>query len=534
MALSKLVDRFGQPIEYDVLDERIAEPQLVGVRQAWHQAVTGDLTPERMAAILESSMDTIDPRQYLYMAEEMEEKETHYFAVLAQRKLAVESVDAKVEAASDSTQDVRIADAVRDLFELDCVVGSRFDLLDGLGKSFGVSEIVWDTSESQWQPKTIVRCEPSWFLFDLIDRSTLRLRDMADPALGAPLKPFKFIVHKPRLKSGLPIRNGLARIVAFVWIAKQYMLKDWLAFAEVFGMPIRIGRYGGSATPQDVAVLRRAVANIGSDAACVIPESMKLELVQVGNVSGAADLFERGCKYLDEQISKAVVGQTSSADHHSSGLGSRNADVHNQVRGDIRDADCLALANTYNRDLVRPFVDLNFGPQRRYPTVHIRKPKARDLSMIADSLAKLVPVGLRVEASEVRDMFGFSEPAQGKTVELLQPPPAVATGKVALNRRDPAAPATPAQAGSVVDGQVDLMSRQADKAIDGMYAVIRDKLDAVIDNGGSLQDFRDQIMDLYPRLNAAQFANVMQMGFAAATLAGRYEVLEESDGEAEG
>ncbi|WP_332831728.1 hypothetical protein [Escherichia coli] len=30
---------------------------------------------------------------------------------------------------------------------------------------------------------------------------------------GVPLTPGKFIVHQPRLKSGLPLRNGLARLV---------------------------------------------------------------------------------------------------------------------------------------------------------------------------------------------------------------------------------------------------------------------------------------------------------------------------------
>lgn len=526
MALSALVDRFGQPIEYGVLDERIAEPQLVGVRQAWHQNITGDLTPERMTAILEASTDSIDPREFLWMAEEMEEKETHYFAVLGQRKLAVESVDATVEAASDDAADVKIADAVREMMDLECVSGSRFDLLDGLGKSFGASEIIWDTSESQWQPKAIENCQPSWFLFDLVDRSTLRLRDMADPALGVPLKPFKFIVHKPRLKSGLPIRNGLARIVAFAWICKQYMLKDWMAFAEVFGMPIRMGRYPATATPRDIAVLRRAVANIGSDAACVIPESMKIELTQISNTAGAADLFERGCKYLDDQISKAVVGQTSTSDSQKSGLGSHNADVHNEVRGDIRDADCFALASTYNRDLVKPFVDLNFGPQRRYPKLKIRKPEARDLSLIAESLSKLIPVGLRVEASEVRDMFGFSDPDKSDEVELLGPPPAIVAGKVALNRRGSTPSST--EIGQVVDAQVSQISTKADPAFEGMYQQVRSMLDLMIQSDGTLEDFRDQLLRLYPTLDAGKFSDVMQLALSAAALAGRYDILEEA------
>ena len=60
---------------------------------------------------------------------------------------------------------------------------------------------------------------------------------------GGELEPYKYIIHKPKLKSGLPIRNGLARLAATMYMLKGFTLKDWWAFAEVFGMPIRVGKY---------------------------------------------------------------------------------------------------------------------------------------------------------------------------------------------------------------------------------------------------------------------------------------------------
>jgi phage gp29-like protein len=44
-------------------------------------------------------------------------------------------------------------------------------------------------------------------------------------------------MHYPRLKSGLPLRNGLARLVAVMYMLKSFTVRDWWAFAEKFGIP---------------------------------------------------------------------------------------------------------------------------------------------------------------------------------------------------------------------------------------------------------------------------------------------------------
>ena len=68
----------------------------------------------------------------------------------------------------------------------------------------------------------------------------------------------------------------------------------------------------------------------------------------------------RLAEWLDRQTSKAVLGQTMTTDDGSS---QAQATVHNEVRHDILKSDARQLANTLNRDLIQPYVDLNFGPQ---------------------------------------------------------------------------------------------------------------------------------------------------------------------------
>ncbi|MDQ9547252.1 phage portal protein family protein, partial [Serratia marcescens] len=71
---------------------------------------------------------------YFILAEEMEERDLHYSSVLRTRKLTVASIEPTVEAASDDTHDIELADAVRVMIERPQIPELMFDLLDGLGK----------------------------------------------------------------------------------------------------------------------------------------------------------------------------------------------------------------------------------------------------------------------------------------------------------------------------------------------------------------------------------------------------------------
>ena len=384
------------------------------LRDAWGiGSVASGLTPQRLATILSNAAEG-DLDAYLTLAEEMEERDPHYSSVLRTRKLAVSSLAPTVEAAGEDDKSLKMAEDVKHLINTPQFNDMVDSALDALGKGYSVSEITWDRSGAKWKPSDYKWRDPRFFVFNRDNPEELRLLDDADPVNGIPLPSYKFIVHRPRLKSGLTLRGGLARLVAFSYICKMYGIKDWLAFAEIYGIPLRLGKYGSAATPDDIDTLKTAVSNIGSDAAAVLPESMIIEFQQVAQAANGSDVFARLVEWIDRQVSKAVLGQTMTTDDGSS---QAQAKVHNEVRQDIIEADAKQLANTINRDLIKPYIDINYGPQKAYPTVRITLPETQDLAQLADNLAKLVPLGLKVSGAEVRAKLGLSEPA--KDAELL-------------------------------------------------------------------------------------------------------------------
>ncbi len=143
---------------------------------------------------------------------------------------------------------------------------------------------------------------------------------------------------------------------------------------------------------------------------------MAIEFVQA-TLSGSLDLYERRSDWLDRQLSKLVLGQTGTTDAQAGGYAVGR--VHDGVREDIERADAKQLAASLNRDLVVPLVSLNMGPLKQYPKIRIGRPDEVDIDKLISNVTKLVPLGLKVGMSTIRDKIGLPDPDPEE--ELLTP-----------------------------------------------------------------------------------------------------------------
>lgn len=532
----------GMPMQRmaDVLQTEIAGPTVRGVRSIMTGHPADGLSPQRLAALLRQSEDGRDPEAYLELAEAMEERDLHYVSVLGTRKRQVAQLPITVEAASDDAADQEAADLVREVLERDTIEDELFDILDNVGKGFSITEILWERGPQRWMPRRLKRQDPRFFAF-AEDGETPLLRGEGGQLL--PLPPYKFIVHTSGSKSGLPIRGGLARPVAWAYLFKNYAIKDWVAFAEIFGLPFRFGRYENGATEADIAKLMRAVADIGTDAAAVFPKSMEVEFLD-GKTNAGPELYSKLAEYLDKQVSKAVLGQTATTDSEGGGLGG-SGKQHGEVRGDIERADAKAAAATLNRDLVRPLVDLNLGRRQRYPKVVIAREEAEDLKAKVDAVAVLVPLGLRISESEMRDKLGFADP--GPDERILGAPAATLPAGAQAGQEGPGAPVrpvprqiprTPALTASYGLSPADLAAAPADDlasaagddAIDAFAARTGDDwqpmpdpllapVEQLLASAATLEDVRDGLAGLLSADTGGQITELLARGLFGTRLA---------------
>lgn len=553
-----LLDARGVPVKPRELLREVAAPTLGGVRSPMSGYPGDGLNPVRLAAILRAA-DAGDGIRYLELAETVEERDPHYLGVLATRRRSVAQLELKVEAASDDARDVAQADMVRDWLTRDELSSELFDILDCIGKGVSFTEIVWARDGGRWWPERLEWRDPRWFRWDRTDLTTPLL--LEESGAEVPLPPFKFVFARIAAKSGLPLRSGLARLAAWGWMFKAFTARDWAIFTQTYGQPLRLGKFGAGATEQDKETLFRAVANIAGDCAAIIPESMAIDFVEPKSLAGASDLYERRADWLDRQISKAVLGQTTSTDAIAGGHAVSRE--HRLVQEDIERADARTLAAILNRDLIRPWIDLEYGPQPRYPRLTLTRPDAEDTTRMAQALAQLVPLGLRVQSSEVRDRMGFADPEAG--AEVLTPPAGPFGLMAAQGAREPGTAGAAGRGGTAAGGGVvrwatdgaaapkgqdapskALQARQPApgpapgiEAPAGHMAALAERaeaelqpevgamiaqIEAMLDAAGSLEEFRAMLLAAYPRLPVEGLAGRLAEGLEAAGLAGRLAV----------
>jgi phage gp29-like protein len=516
-----LVDRFGQPLRREVLKEEIAGPTLTGVRSPFGGYPGDGLNPGRVASILKEA-DQGDPLRYLELAETIEERDHHYLGVLGTRKRSVAQLEITVEAASDDAPDVAFADMVRAWLMRDELQEELFNILDAIGKGFSETEIIWDSSEGQWRPARLEWRDPRWFRFDRKDGATPLLRtDTGD----VPLPPFKFISAVIRAKSGLPIRSGLARLATWSWMFKAFTLRDWAVFVQTFGQPVRVGKYGPSATEKEKETLYQAVANIAADCAAIIPEGMAMEFIEAGTVGQSHQLYKERADWLDQQVSKAVLGQTATTDAIAGGHAV--GQEHRQVQEDIERADARALSAILNRDLIQPWVMLEAGPQKSYPRLKIGRQEEKDIAGTVDAVTKLVPFGLRVAQSTMRDLVGLPDP--GPDEELLAPPRQAETGN-ALDRlfKAPGGRQALQQEERARQDAIDRLAAEAEAVAAPAADRLIDAIRKLVDGATSLDDVRDGLLELAPAMPADELARLLGLALAYAELAGRSEIADQA------
>lgn len=495
---STVLDQSGRPFETALMTEDVAQPGVTSIRSVWHQSVATGLTPEKLARILAAANDG-DLVAYLTLAEEMEERDQHYASVLGIRKRAISGVEPLVKAASDSAKDKKIADDVREnIAEHHGFSDMVEDLLDSLGKGFSNVQIIWGRDTKRWWVDRFKHADARYFTFDRDTGDEVRLLDEREPVNGIPLQPYKWISHRAKLKSGLAFRGGLARLSAFSHLCKSYTIKDWIAFIETYGLPLRIGRYGAEATTADVKVLFRAITNIGTDAAAVLPKGMDIDFVQVAAGPGN-DIFEKFARWADEQTSKGVLGQTMTSDNGSS---QAQAEVHNEVRHDISKSDARSVSGTINRDLVKPYVDLHYGPQIDYPEVEILIEEAEDLDLVLKHTFSAADRGVKIKQSEVREKLGYSTPDDDD--DILVP------AAKAKDQAQPKEAESEAKNRSEDAGGFDELKAVQDALGENWDATMGDLIAPVTDllaTAESYEDAQEALAQAFPKMDTREFVD---------------------------
>lgn len=571
----KILDQHGNPIDMAAIREPQTEqagPAGVGAaRVGWlkreFDAHPGRaLTPQRLNNILQQA-ESGDIIAQLELADDMEERDGQIYSELAKRKTAVTTLQWDVEPPENATPDEqKTADQVRDwlksipCFEEDILL----EMMDAVLKGFKPIEMWWELDQGTLQPRFEPRPQ-RWLCLDE-DRDSLHLRDGRSP-YGVPLQPYGWLLHQHKSRNGYLARAPLCRVLAWPYLFKHYAVRDLAEFLEIYGLPMRLGKYPAGASDDEKRKLLAAVVSIGHNAGGVIPQSMAIDFQNAAQ--GNEKPFETMWKGMDAVQSKIILGQTLTSSEGQNGTQALGT-VHNEVRLDILKSDAKRAAATITTQLVAPMVLFNVAGAnpRRLPRFCLDVPEPEDLALYADALPKLAAAGMRIGVKDLHRRLRIEEAEDGEAI--LEGPSAAAgaqgaagdgvsptgpAGKAGLRSgasRPPGAssaragtpPAAAADEQDPPSDRADLAGRlpagqpprdAIDDLVDEQVAQWRPllaplvspllaELDKALQGGLSLAQFRDQLPDLVARLDTAPAADAIGRAAFVARLAGEADL----------
>lgn len=585
--MTQILGPDGQPLDVRTLLRKIETPQtaeLGSIIGEFDRHPANGLTPAKLNNILKQA-EQGDLIAQAELADDMQERDAHLFAELGKRCGAITALSWSIEEPERATsQEKALTERVREWVGMltahaNGVDGGMDVLLQamtaGVLPGYAPIEKVWRLeADSTGQQVRIPHCtlQPQRWFTTSPDRRRFLLRSQSQmvagqplagggalaPVMGVELEPFAWLMHVHPARNGYLARMSLARTLVWPYLFKNFAVRDLAEFLEIYGLPLRVGRYPAGASDAEKLTLLQAVTSIGHNAAGIIPQGM---LIEFQNASAGTEVpFVAMWDRMDQAESKAILGQTLSASEGSKGSHALGQ-VHNDVRMDIRNADARLYESSFNRQVIAQLVALNApgANPHRLPRLVLDTGESEDMAAYADSLPKLAKAGLRIGKKWVHEKLRIPEPEQGEDVlEVAEPPPALpgqpgqpgmpgmptarivaprgakpdAQTKAALAAMLKAAVAqldTPGgQAGGPAADLVDeLVAEQvADwrPLLGPLVEPLLDELDKAVAAGESLEAFAARLPDLVLRMDAQPVTENLARAAFGARLAGEADL----------
>lgn len=521
-----LYDQFGRPIVKPESKPGRRPLAAAPLSNQYREYVANGLTPERLAALLKDA-DNGDIRRQAELFDQIEERDGHIIGEISKRKNVILDVPFQVTPATEDKRDVEIAEAAAEM--LDNITDwpdIKVACQDAVGKGFSSFEIFWDVSEGQADIEKMEFIEQNRFIFTDPSGYLSRIPRLLTETntMGEEIPPWSVMFHEYGGLSGHPVRNAIYRICAWWYLFKNYSIKDWLVFLDVFGMPLRLGKYDPGAGDEDKTALEIAVRMLGSDAAGIISKATEIEFVETTKGAANADLYEQLASFGNREMSKAILGGTLTAEVGNVGSYAA-ASTHNDVRLDLLHADARAQASTIRSQILRPWVGFNYGWDANVPKYSGEFKAPEDMALMSEIFDKMAD-RMDIPVSHVRRVFSI--PEREKDEEVLRAKAATTedrsqdsesrikqTAKLMVAKTDLNPDDTDA-----VDLMTDRLEKESDKHIQAMLKPVR----ALLAKAESLEDFRDSLIDAYPEMGAGDLGNLIARAMTAAELMGMYEV----------
>lgn len=205
---------------------------------------------------------------------------------------------------------------------------------------------------------------------------------------------------------GEPNDLGLLLKAAQYVIYKRGGFGDWSQFAELFGMPFRVGTYDGYDDGQRLK-LEEALAKQGGAGWVVKPQGSNIEFIQ-NQTNSDGKLYDILVTACNKELSKVILGQTMTTED---GASRSQAQVHQDVENGIFVADVARVRRILNSKFIPILQAAGYDTKGGSFTVKNFGREKLSLKDLVEIILKLKSNGLPMDDDYLYETFGIPKPA---------------------------------------------------------------------------------------------------------------------------
>lgn len=304
----------------------------------------------------------------------------HIWSCMQSRKAGVLSQDWDIfdrDANSDISQFIRKIFQKLDVFNL------MNNILESVFTGMQVLEIIWEYDDNgNYIPKDIIPKPLEWFYYD--EQNILKFR-RRDRLKGDFLPESKFLIPRNLPTYSNPYGESLLAKCYWPATIKNVGFRFWMNFLEKYGLPIIIGQYTYSPTPEELQSLSDRLNELVESQTIATPNDINIDIRDIGQ-SKSVELYAQLIRMANAEISKALLSETLTTElEHGSYAASA---THFKVREDVILSDKILVESTLNV-LCDYITKLNF-PKMQSPIFKFRT--QRNLSFDIDNDVKLASI----------------------------------------------------------------------------------------------------------------------------------------------
>lgn len=546
------------------------------VRDRYTSSFQQQWTPDRIAWALQQA-EIGDFSQQAELCEYMEDRDGILGGFMQTRRLAPAGLRWHADP-RPNTDDPDLAMEIAaftegELRSIETFDHTRRDMFDAIGKGISALRVNWQeggrTKQSRFRIDSIDWINAKRYRFHWAKEQFLILPDdwssgdmPTSPfdhvnanylAVGVAPPPWKVLLHRSRVFTTHPGRAGLLRRISFPFAARNLALKDFMVYCEIFGMPLRLGKYTEASSDEDRAALASALVDLGSDSAAIVSDETMIEFPtarQAGPVPYR--LLREDCSKEYEIL---VLGQehTNTSNKHGNRANTESGGA--KVKQDLLEADALDGIVSLSRDIAYPIVGFSkygwLAASKYSPIIKLEYEPEQDYEkMIATDVPLHVSLGLPATNGQLARRYNRELPEGVDPKALIAPTPGPTVGlpfaDVQLSGAEGGAPDKQKSsfareltrelvsealrkhyergAATHSQGAVDDFADRAVDAAAEALGSLTDPLRALVMSAESLADLERRIRSAYSDVDASTLERYVRRSVYVANLYGRSSV----------